>query len=463
MYKTMADTSSPEKLTPLDQFMPRTYISSVFVFKASLTPKITERLQDALEKLLKQVPWLAGEICQSNSAPDSPLLGIRWNAAGSPTLVDKGTISASFDDASSRGMPGDIFPADFWNTPGVLDDTSLKSGVPVFAASIFGFADQGMGLCVSISHNVVDAFGFGQIMKMWAQNISDDQFDFSVSSQTRLECLSNALSHESQQASTLSTDELLTRHPEYSLSPPAFPEKWPSCTSKLFAIWIGRIDPLKSLLHAYMTNPPTTNTIICALIWTSITRIRAQHNPSLTEEGSMSRLATAVNARQRIGGAFSDSEFLGNAVFYGLSALPAKALSSSNQATTKELAHVCEHVAQSQSVSAINTRHIGEVVQLMERVKDPRSLFVGWDLFGCRDLTIASWADMGLYDFDFGAGVGKPDFVRLPYMEADGVAIVLPRKRNAQAEVLEVVIMLRRDHMEALEKNAMWNALFSSA
>lgn len=177
----------------------------------------------------------------------------------------------------------------------------------------------------------------------------------------------------------------------------------------------------------------------------------------------MSRLATAVNARQRIGGAFSNSEFLGNAVFYGLSALPAKALSSSSHINIKELVHVCEHVAKSQSVSVINTRHIGEVVQLMERVKDPRSLFVGWDLFGSRDLTITSWADMGLYDFDFGAGVGKPDFVRLPYMEADGVAIVLPRKRNAQAEVLEVVIMLRRDHMEALEKNAMWNALFSSA
>jgi hypothetical protein len=98
----------------------------------------------------------------------------------------------------------------------------------------------------------------------------------------------------------------------------------------------------------------------------------------------------------------------------------------------------------------------------MDRVDDPRSLFVGWDLFGSRDVTITSWADMDLYNVDFGEGMGKPELLRLPYTDsADGVAIVLPRKRGVEREMIEVVIMLRRDHMEELEKDSMWNTLLS--
>lgn len=63
---------------------------------------------------------------------------------------------------------------------------------------------------------------------------------------------------------------------------------------------------------------------------------------------------------------------------------------------------------------------------------------------------------MGLYDVCFGEGMGRSDLIRLPYINsADGVAIVLPRKRGVKREMLEVVIMLRTDHMEGLERNTM--------
>jgi hypothetical protein len=86
---------------------------------------------------------------------------------------------------------------------------------------------------------------------------------------------------------------------------------------------------------------------------------------------------------------------------------------------------------------------------------EARALFVGWDLFGSTDLTITSWAD-------FGSGIGKAGFVRFPYMEADGVAIIMPRKhRGENDEVLEVVVALRRDDMAALEEDEMWQTLVS--
>lgn len=46
-------------------------------------------------------------------------------------------------------------------------------------------------------------------------------------------------------------------------------------------------------------------------------------------------------------------------------------------------------------------------------------------------------------------------------MEADGVALILPRQRAVSQEVLEVMIMLRRDHMDAMERDPLWQTLLA--
>ena len=44
-----------------------------------------------------------------------------------------------------------------------------------------------------------------------------------------------------------------------------------------------------------------------------------------------------------------------------------------------------------------------------------------------------------------------------------GVALILPRQRTVPQEMLEVIIMLRFEHMEALEKDLMWQTLLSKS
>ena len=47
----------------------------------------------------------------------------------------------------------------------------------------------------------------------------------------------------------------------------------------------------------------------------------------------------------------------------------------------------------------------------------------------------------------------------MPYLEVDGVGIILPRMTEAAGRSdggFDVMIMLRRDDMEALEKNDLW-------
>lgn len=459
----MTDRTYVEQLAPLDLLMPRTYIRVLFVFhQAGSTLPVTPVLQSGLDRVSTQLPWLSGRVVPKASVQDgASSIEIQWNANNAPTLVDKGTITASYKGASSHGMPAEIIPSDVWPVPGMIDNALFAAGAPVFATSIFRFADGGVGLCVCLHHNAVDGTGFSEIMRLWARNVADPRFTFSGVSQSRPERLSEALSFDLQETSSMSSENLFTLHPEYSEIPPTIPEELPSCTSKLFGISVHWIDILKELMRKYMSKTPTTNTVICALIWTTVTRIRMQSNVSLG--GELSRLAMAVNGRQRIGKDFSpvESPFWGNAVFYSLSKFPAGTLATSDEAPVHLLAKICEHIAQSQSHSVINSRYIAEVYHLIDRMEDHRSLFVGWDLFGSRDLTITNWADLKLYEVDFGDLLGRPKFVRLPYMEADGVALILPRQRAVSQEVLEVMIMLRRDHMDAMERDPLWQTLLA--
>lgn len=93
----------------------------------------------------------------------------------------------------------------------------------------------------------------------------------------------------------------------------------------------------------------------------------------------------------------------------------------------KFLARICEAITESHSTAWINPRHIAEVYHLVDGYKP---IFVDRDPFGSTDFTITSWADLDFYGIDFGARLGRPEFVRIPYMEASGVGLVLPRKRS---------------------------------
>ena len=201
-----------------------------------------------------------------------------------------------------------------------------------------------------------------------------------------------------------------------------------------------------------------------ALIWGSITRARLHRDPTL--ENKTSRLCTAVNTRQKINqGQFVDeSPYFGNAVVYSLSSCSAASLAKSDETPVSELARICEEITQSYSESVINPHHIAETCRLIEKLEDYRSLFLGWDLFGSRDLASTSWADLELYNMNFGELLGCPQFIRMPYIEADGIVVVLPRRKAIAGpeDTLEVMVLLRTDDMASLEIDSMWQTLGSA-
>ena len=97
----------------------------------------------------------------------------------------------------------------------------------------------------------------------------------------------------------------------------------------------------------------------------------------------------------------------------------------------------------------INSHKIAEVYHLVDGYK---SIFVGYDLFSSTSLTNTSWADLD-FGIDFSARLGRLEVVRVPYIEANGVSLILPKRSlHGGQEVLEVMIMLRRDDMDTLDQ-----------
>ena len=490
----MPEKPRVERLTPLDLLMPRTYIQALLTFRTrSSTSAVSQSLQYGLDKLLTQIPWLSGRVVPTTSTTGTqekatPALEIHWGFKEEPTtfaLIDKGSISASYDTLSASGMPPADIPADVWPMPDTSDAALFAQGAPVFAASLFNFADgRGIGLCICAHHSAVDVTGFAQIVRLWARNTagSGSGSPFSWKNRDRLDRLSQAISPDLGVTELLSTENIFASHPEYSNMPPTLPETGlPQCTSSVFSISLARVYALRDqILKPHDEAKPatsqslSTNTLVCALLWSAVTRARARRNQSLLD--NLSRLVMAVDGRRRITEpSFSrpGDPYLGNTVLYSLAKLPVKQLTGASFNLAPGLLHredkspgiICDAIAVSQSPSRISTRYIAEVFSLVNRVEDYRSVFPGWDLFGSRDLTITSWADLDFYDMDFGAGIGKAEYMRLPYMEADGVCLILPRKRDRAMDgteradqVVEVMVLLRRDDMEALDWDDTWKS-----
>ncbi|RSL95590.1 hypothetical protein CEP52_011966 [Fusarium oligoseptatum] len=361
-----------ERLTPLDHLMPRTYVGVVFSFRTTeSTTKISARLQDGLVSLSKQLPWLSGRVFPTTRAREGgevPGLEIRWGDDDAiPTIQDKGVIDASYASAAESVMPPSAVPADVMPVPVMVDEATFSSGVLIFGASIFQFADkQGVGLFVSIHHNVVDADGFAQVMKLWAQNLSGAEPSGEKLGLDRFTRLSEALSEDLSAVSNQPTAEIFAAHPEHSSAPPAFPTEFFACDKQL---------------EGLVSTPPTTNTIVSALVWSAVTRARAQRKSDL--QGESSRLAMAVNGRRRLGDGFPTAEnpYFGNNIIYSLAKTEVDNLNTSDADFIQKLAKVCDTIAESQSPTKINSRHIAEIYTLSEKMENYQMIFPGWDLF----------------------------------------------------------------------------------
>lgn len=458
----MANTQQTEVLTPLDLIMPKTYIQALLTFPTTSVASIIQRLQPGLDLTAKQVPWISGRLFQANSGPDgAPNIEVRWDADDKgPEVVDMGTIAESYEAMAEKGMLPETLPAGAWLVAGLPEEMTETSGPKAFVAGLFRFADhRGVGLCIGVHHNCVDGTGFSELVGLWAQNMAGEN-SVGLHLTGRRDRLSEALSGlRDVEASSL--EALLASHPEYSMAPPTFPSSFPACTSKLFTISVAHIQAHAKESAGHESQ--SINTLLSGLLWSCVTRARLQGSEAASLFAK-SRMAMAVNGRPRIASDFSPSQepYLGNIVLYALSEMSSEDLFSAGMDANGKFDRVCSAITTSSAPTKVDSDYVAEVYELVNKAKDYRGIFVGWDLFQSRDLTITSWANLDFYAMDFGDGLGRPEFLRFPYTEADGVCIILPRRRASTegvSEIIEVVVMLRKDNMAILEKDNVWKTL----
>jgi hypothetical protein len=442
--------------------MPEGYVGALLIFPTTRPSEaLLTKLQKSLDLVCERIPWLMGRVFATSATEGQrSTLEIRWTASDTaPRITNKGSISHAYEELSRAKIPLESIPSDVWISASARK-IEPGSGAPVFAASLFQFADgKAVGLCIQTHHNAVDGFGFSAIVSLWAGCMNDPGPQTSNFSPllNRNSRLANALDRNFTTCPYL--DELFERHPEYSRHPPVPPSRASACTSEILAITMQKIDGFKESLRPYLATTPSTNTIACVLLWSAITRARMRRNPALGNKTS--RLPMAVNGRKRLDADLADTQnpYLGNMVLFSLAEMPARDISEcgqDNPSSIELLAEACRLVAEAQSPDRIDARHIREVCSIAEGLEDYRSIFPGWELFESRDLFITSWADLRMYELDFGDGLGKPQFVRTPYAQVDGNVIILPRKRSAREERLEAVIMLQRDDLDVLKEDSLW-------
>ena len=450
--------------------MPRCYTRILLAFPVDRPlEELLSVLQKGLDVTCKSMPWLAGRVIPTTSSTTGkPSLEIHWNADQSPPKVlDLGKIPTVYEEASKDALPLTAIPDETWPAPGMIDNKMYDSGAPVLIAGVVQFADsKGIGLCICLHHNVVDGGGFGEVVRLWSLHTSSNSPPAVFqASRRRLDRLTAALASHTAALGTVSLDSLLNRHPEYSTSftRPSF---FPPCASKVFRLRTARLAELKSDLRTHATEPFSINTVLCAVIWSVFTVLRHRREPTLYPADRRPRLGMAVNGRPRISPDFSTPEtpYPGNVNLYSLAQTPASTLVSAGANDAAALAKVCAAIAASNAPSKVNTRHVAECAALIDRLDDYRTLLPGWTVYNGPDLTVTSWANLGIADADFGTGLGVPEFVRVPYARADSLCIVLPRRRKGVEEgndVMEVVVMMREDDLAAIEREGLWMGLLA--
>lgn len=452
-----------EPLTPFDLLMPKVYISLLLAFRTSTSfNAVSQRLQSSLDGTTKKIPWISGRVCSAGAGDQQAAHGgIHYDlTSSSPQIADRGSIDVPIESLEAHAMNSTTIPEDVWP----LGNLRESGNSLVFGASVFRFKDdEGLGLCVCMHHSAVDAAGFTEVLRVWAQETTALGSSRPQPAGNRLSRASEALASQITEASTKDTRALFELLPEYSAIPPAMPSSFPSFASQIFTILPERLELYKGCFIHHLKTPPSTNAVLCALLWTLITSVRAQHKTN-TPTPTSSRLIMAVNGRRRIDPNFSplNNPYLGNLILYASTQSSFDFLERAAD-SPRELAEICNAITQSYGPAKINPQHIANVFELARRSRDSSTIFPGWDLFNHKDLSITSWADLDLYQMGWGPELGQPEFVRFPSTAADGVCIVLPRRRGHSARhsqnFIEVLVMLKEEHMEALKVDSLWQSL----
>jgi hypothetical protein len=456
----------PQKLvlSPLDQHGPKVYTRMALVFPVSDYGAAIATLQAALRKTCDQIPYLKGTVVEADLSLRKQSYIVIDSSNAAPQFVElpapNGLPTYAELITNKTPFPPEIFPSPM--TPG-------GSEVPVLGAS-YTKIEGGLVMCIATYHKVMDGGGYSEILKALAANCRSNGAepaepgtgpdpDEIISRRRRILCGKGDVSDELK---ALDFEAMLARHPEYMLKTKmssnagfAFSGK---NTNQVFAFSGQKIESVKAALSDMLPfENLTVNNILTAIVWASITHIRATR-PVGALSVATSKMDFSVSGRRLVEDSLLEPPFTGNAIGYAQTELGVSELSFQPAPDTAEkLVPIISLVAGASA--SLNASHIESLVHLSDRNPDLSNITMSWLLNGPGDLHFISWAQQACYELDFGETLGHPGFMRSAFIRLDGVVTFLPRRRaEERIEDMDVSVLLREDDMERLSRDPVWNS-----
>lgn len=400
--------------------------------------QVYENLKEGLAHTIRSIPWVAGKVGpEKGQDPKYNRIQVVNSSAGVKfPFHDLTAILPPYTQLKEERFPLSKLLTAQLGPMGALPEGSDQ---PVMAAQA-NFIEGGLLLTVGVHHSVCDASALDAIVNTWSRNTAASSG--SSKSFTSYDAQSN---NRSPLMKGMPGADLVD-FPEYTLPPPANVDTqvlpgmtfdMPPLAARVFHFSPESLAKLKEAAAAF-----STNDALCAFIWQRITLARTRsgffNDPSSGEETSA--LAFAINIRNQTSPPLPPT-YLGNASMASIT----KRLTISTLVSSNALSQAAAAIRKSLGAFRGPSR-VPLTIGLLDSRPDPTDFKLAFNAFLGPDVVATSWADLKVYESEWGA-LGRVDSFRVPGEGADGSVMILPRLKDGG---LEVSIGLRLDVMETL-------------
>ncbi|KAF2649868.1 trichothecene 3-O-acetyltransferas-like protein [Lophiostoma macrostomum CBS 122681] len=458
-------------LSLADQNNVRTHVQKLHIFPfpdGAQAEDAIHALSAGLRVTLMKFPFLAGRLGPED--PETGKLSLRFPGEISDEVMAVIFHSKilydypfTYEALKTRGFPMLACKGE-WFCPDILRKTS---GIPPLAEGLTDFKGNSIpalsvqatfipgGLVLSVygHHSIMDGMGTAMFMRYFADGVNPRKNELLLSREALPDqsAMREKVDARAQPSHTTKFGAYTTEKYDY---PKTLDDQAP-CSVKLFVIPASRLhgyrDELQKAGVQTMT-PITIFNVLSALIWTHITRARAEDLEKIRQ--SSTRAGIAVNWRKRQEPALDD-HYMGNMAHFAVASRDISELVTEKHVTNETIIPVVQEI--NRGISEIKPEWTQQLLNYLASIEPIVDTECALGFHRGPDIYITSWLHMGA-DFEWGipgTSSSKPGFIRRAHCGngSDGGIIIMPRSRevvDGQEAPYEVMVRLATCHMEKL-------------
>ena len=414
---------------------------------------IIEKLNNGLERLFANFPWLAGQVVNEGSSPGNSGIFKIKSLEKPPFLVVKDSSHElsipTMDTLREANFPFSMLDESMIAPRNTFPDSSWGHEPmtrPVFLLQA-NFIPGGLVLTILSHHQVMDMTGQAQMMYLLSKAGRNEPFtseELSSGNPDRRNVIP-LLDQSYEPGSEIAHQIVEPSPPPFtSNETPASSETSPPppCAWAYFTFSPSSLAALKSLATKTMnlsSSYISTNDALSAFIWQSISRIRLLR----LDPSTKSTFARAVDPRRFLNISATYPGLVQNMTYHTHPfqtlidqplGIIASELRSSIDPKTSTLGH--------------DTRAFATI---LNRSPDKTIISVAAKINLSTDIMLSSWADLKAYELDFDLGLGRPEAVRRPqFTPVESLIYLMPKAPDGE---IAVGVCLRDEDMERLRSD----------